>query len=320
MRLLLVTIRGLEEAVKKESQFRSLSPISTDLKSRVLVEGSLDDALRLRTVSAVCCLLGVAKLRGSGLRALRLAIRETLKGASLPGETPVEVRAYVFGEGYTERIASAVAAREVKRVLKAEVKSHAPLTLQIDVFCDRGEVYVSLRETKRGLDRRAYYIRKHPQSLNPIIAAALPWLAGMRETDVLYDPMCGAGTIPIEAALTLGCRALGSDSNRTYIAAARDNARTAGVDLEFFVADAGSPPLSPSAVDLVACDPPRKPFRKALQALKLLVEQGYRKLAVVTPYLLQLTSYARSQGYSIESLVRTFQGTERIYIVLLHSR
>lgn len=55
---------------------------------------------------------------------------------------------------------------------------------------------------QRSLHRRWYRVREHEASLRPTIAYAMCQYAGYQPGDRLLDPMCGCGTIPIEAALT----------------------------------------------------------------------------------------------------------------------
>ncbi len=66
---------------------------------------------------------------------------------------------------------------------------------------------LGLDTTGESLHRRGYRVFEHRTSLNPVIAYSLVelsgWLDSLSEdpTSVLVDPMCGGGTIPIEAAL-----------------------------------------------------------------------------------------------------------------------
>ncbi len=72
--------------------------------------------------------------------------------------------------------------------------------IRVDVIFD--EVYVGLDTTgDESLHRRGYRVYDHPAPLNPTIAAALVMLSGWREEKVLLDPMCGSGTIMIEAGM-----------------------------------------------------------------------------------------------------------------------
>lgn len=140
---------------------------------------------------------------------------------------------------------------------------------------------------ERSLHRRWYRVHEHDAPLRPTIAAALLRLAGWTPTDSLLDPMCGSGTIPIEAALvglgippaagreTVGLRRLrgfdagaydtartpdpdpaaglsvsGSDVRDRWVGMARDHAAEAGVAdaIEFTVADARERPFDADVV------------------------------------------------------------------------
>lgn len=54
---------------------------------------------------------------------------------------------------------------------------------------------------QRSLHRRWYRLEEHDAALRPTIAYAMCQYAGYDSGDRLLDPMCGCGTIPIEAAL-----------------------------------------------------------------------------------------------------------------------
>ncbi len=63
------------------------------------------------------------------------------------------------------------------------------------------ELLIGLNTTGQSLHRRYYRVFHHRAALNPVIAAGMLRIAGWREDEGLLDPMCGGGTIPIEAAL-----------------------------------------------------------------------------------------------------------------------
>lgn len=60
--------------------------------------------------------------------------------------------------------------------------------------------------TQRNLFRREW--RKHlvPAGVNPSIAFVLCKLANLKNTDILLDPFCGGGTIPITALIDFGVK------------------------------------------------------------------------------------------------------------------
>ena len=82
--------------------------------------------------------------------------------------------------------------------------------VRIVVRIVRDAASVSLDTSGESLNRRGY--RAHPTeaSLKETLAAGLILLAGWQGGEPLVDPACGAGTIPIEAALIAGNIAPGS--------------------------------------------------------------------------------------------------------------
>ncbi len=72
--------------------------------------------------------------------------------------------------------------------------------IRVDVIFD--EVYVGIDTTgDEALHRRGYRVYDHPAPLNPTIASSLIMLSGWNSDRSLLDPMCGSGTILIEAAM-----------------------------------------------------------------------------------------------------------------------
>jgi len=81
-----------------------------------------------------------------------------------------------------------------------------------------------------GLHERGYRAFVHPAALRPTVAYALLRVSGIREGDMILDPMCGSGTILIEAALAFKrVRLYGMDINEEYLKGAMKSARKAGV-------------------------------------------------------------------------------------------
>lgn len=61
---------------------------------------------------------------------------------------------------------------------------------------------VAIAITRRSLHVRGYKVFNHPAALKSTIAAAMLRVAGWRPGEGVFDPMCGGGTIVVEAALT----------------------------------------------------------------------------------------------------------------------
>lgn len=149
--------------------------------------------------------------------------------------------------------------------------------LIVRVFVREQRVIVTVDTTgQRSLHRRQNRTFEHEAPIRPTMAAAMYRLAAPRSGDVVVDPMCGCGTIPLEAAgAGLGCPVeigqelafrrlrcpaikpktselaeqcdaspdvdiVGADIDEQAVAGARENARNAELagDISFAVANA----------------------------------------------------------------------------------
>ncbi|MFH1022260.1 MAG: THUMP domain-containing protein [Planctomycetota bacterium] len=84
---------------------------------------------------------------------------------------------------------------------------HPDLPLFLYLHRDQAALYRDLSGAT--LHKRGYRAAMHRSNLNETVAAGMAILAGWDGTGTLCDPMCGSGTIIIEAALAALCRAPG---------------------------------------------------------------------------------------------------------------
>ncbi len=91
---------------------------------------------------------------------------------------------------------------------RPSVDTHAP-HLRIHVFIRGTRCVVSLDSSGDSLHRRGYRLDATEAPLNETTAAGLVWYSGWRGEQAFLDPMCGSGTIAIEAALLASRRAPG---------------------------------------------------------------------------------------------------------------
>ena len=73
--------------------------------------------------------------------------------------------------------------------------------IKLDAFLDERTVTFYVDTSGEPLFKRGYRIGSIEAPLRENLAAGILRLAGWTATDVLLDPMCGSGTIPLEAAL-----------------------------------------------------------------------------------------------------------------------
>lgn len=73
--------------------------------------------------------------------------------------------------------------------------------LRINVHIQKEECTVSLDSSGQSLHKRGYRKRTWEAPLSEVLGAGLIRLAEWDQQTPLYDPMCGSGTIPMEAAM-----------------------------------------------------------------------------------------------------------------------
>ncbi len=169
----------------------------------------------------------------------------------------------------------------------------AKYQLQFSIMNDRVQLY--LDTSGSGLHKRGYRAVGNDAPLRETLAAAMVQLTRYRGRDFVWDPFCGSGTIPIEAALIAKNRApglnrrfagetfgwcapevwnqvrteakdgefrgsyriLGSDNDPKCISLSMANARKAGVGdvIEFRDGDATKMSL-PAESGIIICNPP----------------------------------------------------------------
>lgn len=76
--------------------------------------------------------------------------------------------------------------------------------VRVNVHLHKNQCTVSLDSSSEPLDRRGYRLERNDAPLRETLAAAVVALTGWDGEVPLADPMCGSGTIPIEAALLAG--------------------------------------------------------------------------------------------------------------------
>ncbi len=93
------------------------------------------------------------------------------------------------------------------------------------LFCIEEAYYVCLlRSAAPDAPERARRVVERPGSLPPTIAAAIAFLGTPRADDVIFDPVCGSGTLLAEAhGYAPGARLRGLDRDFAAVEAARQN-------------------------------------------------------------------------------------------------
>ncbi|MBW4656057.1 MAG: class I SAM-dependent RNA methyltransferase [Kaiparowitsia implicata GSE-PSE-MK54-09C] len=83
---------------------------------------------------------------------------------------------------------------------RSDVELQTP-DVQINVHIHQGVCTVSLDSSGKSLHRRGYRPAVGAAPLKESLAAALIQLSGWQPEQMFYDPLCGSGTLPLEASL-----------------------------------------------------------------------------------------------------------------------
>ncbi len=216
LRFFATTSRGLEPVLSDE--LRSLGGRNIEPSAGgVAFSGNLELCYRanlwLRTANRV--LLTVASFRASAPEALY----EGAKAVPWPDLFPVSARfvveAAVRDSGITHshfaalKVKDAVADRFRERVRRRPDVDPVDPQVRIHLRIVRDEAVLSLDTSGESLNRRGYREDPTEASLRETLAAGMVLLTGWDGSVPLADPMCGSGTIPIEAALLAAGRAPG---------------------------------------------------------------------------------------------------------------
>jgi tRNA (guanine6-N2)-methyltransferase len=296
------TLRGIEWIASDEVRTRfGVDEIAVGHRElRFALPSLSDELLALGTVDDVFLVLGevegLTRRRDSlaRLASLSLNLDEVAGLLGRPGPRTFRVTASFLGRRNYNRfeLEAAISAPGWTRVARG-----GTLSLRVHVV---GEVAtIAARIARVPLHRRAYRVVTVPGSIHPPLARALVLLA---RAPAIVDPFCGAGTIPIEAALA-GSTARGSDVQQQAIAAARRNAAAAGVGVPFSVADS----RELGYVDCVVTNPP---WGKAVPALGEMNLRA-RRLVLLTAAPTGLDDVVHEQPVRVHGALATITVVER---------
>ncbi|MEM5814993.1 MAG: THUMP domain-containing protein [Candidatus Aenigmatarchaeota archaeon] len=132
------------------------------------------------------------------------------------------------------------------------------LNIRFDLIGNFG--YIGIQLTKNSLYKRFKKIFHHTAAIKATLAYGMIRLAEVKESNSFLDPMCGSGTIVMEAAALFKdkVKIYGSDLFEDVIEKAKENAKLNNLDryIEFKVADATRLEEKYSEIDRIVTNPP----------------------------------------------------------------
>ncbi len=134
-------------------------------------------------------------------------------------------------------------------------RNEAEVDLRLQIIRDKG--FLGLQLPRKAMNKRPYKALTRAGSLDPTVAYSLIRLTKPELGDTFLDPMCGAGTIPIEARLgfRLGAVICGDEDSQAVHITER-NASTAETELAVHQWNALHLPLANETVDTIATNLP----------------------------------------------------------------
>ncbi len=202
------TLRGLEGVLADELNTIGASGI-TPVNRGVSFSGSISMLykanLYLRTALRV--LMPVSKFRAANEDILYRKVQEIDWSEHMTYKNSFAVDAVAFSSTFRNshyielRIKDAVVDQfRMKTSIRPSVDTKNA-EIRINVHVQEKEFIISLDSSGASLHRRGYRKELHPASMNEVLAAGLIQLSGWKGDRPLLNPMCGSGTIALEAAM-----------------------------------------------------------------------------------------------------------------------
>ncbi len=266
-KFLLTTNPGIEDIVKREvlenMDAKVIYPFM-NLQGRVLVETEEKNKsllLKLRSIYHAIRYIGSFEIspEEEGLETIYKKVYETeipeIEDVESFRVTSKRIGIHSFKSVDIQKIAGKAVLDRYKK--KVDLKNY-DVEIIVDVIGKRCWIGVNL--TKESLYRRFERPFNHFAAIKPPLAYAMLRLADIQTGNLLLDPMCGGGTIPIEAAQVYGSkiRIFGSDSSKTSIEGAKKNAEAAGIKdlVQFCILDVREIDRVFKKVDRIVTNPP----------------------------------------------------------------
>ena len=137
------------------------------------------------------------------------------------GEFPISwvssVKSKLYSKADIQRIVKKAMVERLKEKYKKEIFEETGAKYRIKVQCHNDVFIVMMDTSGEGLNRRGYRSLKNEAPLKETMAAALIYLAKWQGGERAFlDPMCGTGTLAIEAAMI--ARNIAPGANRNFAA------------------------------------------------------------------------------------------------------
>jgi tRNA (guanine6-N2)-methyltransferase len=323
--LFAITNRGLEPLCAEEmKRVLALSITGTSYRRvSAILRGNVSAVLSLKTVDDVFIDVGTWEEIGphrivlqsitenSQKLVLEPALEVVAQARSISRQPAFSVTANFVGKrNYSMDEIKAAAALGITAHYGWRYVDEDESEINVRLFIEHDSAYIGVRLAAVALHRRAYKQAHLPGSLKPSVAAAMLLTAEAAPGLRMLDPLCGAGTLPIEAALQ-GVLAWGGDLNSAALDSARTNIRAAGISVHLQRWDAVHLPLASQSMDRIVTNLPwgrqvqvdenleRFYRRVCAEFQRVLTDDGQIVLLTSLPELVDLAGMTRREAIEI---------------------
>jgi len=221
---------------------------------------------------------------------------------------------------------------ENKRGWRPEVRLNSP---HVIVYAEVNGKELSigiLLSGERSLHIKRYRIYDHPAALKPTLAYVMLRLSGARDKELIVDPMCGGGTIAVEAALLFeSSRIICMDINPKFLKGAIANIISARVEgrVAIIVGDARrlTEYTGVERVDRIIVNPPygirMGELEEARNTLRYFIPEAFKALkrngtlTMITPDLEYLLGEVSKTEFKVKHVRTVKHGNLQTSIVVL---
>lgn len=202
------TFKGLEDVLAQELTELGANEVQ---KERRAVSFSGDKALlyranfALRTATRI--LVPIAAFRATDADAVYEQAKQIDWSLYMQVDTSFSIDSTVYSDTFrhskyvTYRVKDAIADYWMEHASRRPNVKLTDPDLSLNVHIAGEQVTLSLDSTGESLHKRGYRVANTEAPINEALAAGMLLLAGWHGQSDFYDPMCGSGTLLIEAAL-----------------------------------------------------------------------------------------------------------------------
>jgi len=296
MKVILTCDPGFEDIVVSECREKlnltGYEEKFAGLQGKVLIElpRFSKKLFKLRSIHHIELLVETARLNSLGQEGLkeiysilkRIELQKFLHGNRTFRVTTQRVGEHSFTSIDVQKVAGQAIAE--KYGLKVDLENF-DVNVRVDVFGH--DVLVGIQLTKDSLYKRFKRAFNHPAGIKTTLAYCLLQLAEVKRGNSLLDPMCGGGTILLEAAdIWKGAvKLIGGDINEKYLEGAKENAKLNGLEkfIQFLQLDARylDHYFEKDSIDRIVTNPPygiRMRPKELKNLYRLFLESAYSVL------------------------------------------